>query len=104
MRIATVRTIRVSCIACPQIIEGVTEEGEDYYIRVRYGWLNVHLNSQKVFSAKIADDNLLGFLNLDEIRYFLPEWIRIPKHLELPIPEKEDNESIESLISWLESR
>lgn len=79
-------TIRITklectCSACPSQWQGRTDDGRSVYIRYRWGYGTVDVNSERVFSFS-RGDSLDGLLGLDDLKSELPTWITISDDLD----------------------
>ena len=45
----------MTCEACPSQWEGITDDGQEVYIRYRWGHLSVRVNGAEIFSRQIGD-------------------------------------------------
>ncbi|MCH7806956.1 MAG: hypothetical protein IH995_07425 [Proteobacteria bacterium] len=53
-----VASVAQTCFACPAQWQGETEDGQEIYVRYRWGWLEVHLGG--VLTEPILDLQLGG--------------------------------------------
>ena len=60
------KTLEMTCGACPSQWDGETENGAYVYIRYRYGLLRVDMDQQTVFEATVGD-SLGGVMGTDEM-------------------------------------
>lgn len=51
-----IRNLEQSCSACPSAWTGKTVGGDDIYIRYRWGWLTVDINSSEIFGTKLGGE------------------------------------------------
>ena len=70
-----IESIQETCGGCPMIWEGKTTEGQDFYIRFRWGLLRLVVNKEVIFAEQISD-GLDGIMSLDEALIHLNEHIR----------------------------
>lgn len=64
----TITKLEKTCAACPSQWEGETLEGDYIYIRYRWGYLSVTLDSEEVFGEEIGEDmdGIMDFYELEE--------------------------------------
>ena len=66
-----------TCGACPTQWEGETSDGDDVYIRYRWGYLSVRINNEEIFGVQLSD-NLDGYLEYDELKKQINSFMIIP--------------------------
>ena len=64
--------ITQTCLACPSQWEGTTEEGEEIYVRYRWGTLRIDLNHRTVFQQELGD-GLDGVIEWEDVVEVLEE-------------------------------
>jgi len=76
-----VEQIENTCFACPSQWAGVGKNGEDIYIRYRWGMLKLYVNDKIITQKMLGDgydgcldyssmqENLKRFLNFDNVIY-----------------------------------
>ena len=61
-----IKSITMTCFACPSQWEGKFEDGSDLYIRYRWGFLRVDQNGASVWGKQIGE-GLDGVIDLKEV-------------------------------------
>jgi hypothetical protein len=56
-----------TCSGCPTQFSGQTDNGDDVYIRFRWGHLQIDVNHKPIYSEQIGHP-YDGFISLDEIK------------------------------------
>ena len=67
-----VKEIDQTCIACPSQWEGTTVDGEELYIRYRWGMLRIDLDGETIFEQQLGD-GLDGWIEWEDIENILEE-------------------------------
>jgi len=62
-----VKEITQTCFACPSQWEGTTKDGEEIYIRYRWGGLSVEINGEEIFHKGIGG-GLDGCMSFSELK------------------------------------
>lgn len=69
-----IKSLTQTCEACPSQWQGKTHDGQDLYIRFRWGYLSVRVHptnavqGPEVFGLEIGDNDLNGLLTTSELR------------------------------------
>jgi hypothetical protein len=64
--------ITCTCFACPSQWEGTTVDGEEIYIRYRWGSLRIDLDHETVFQQQLGD-GLDGLIEWEDVEDILEE-------------------------------
>ena len=67
-----IKSITQTCNACPSQWEGETVDGEEIYIRYRWGTLRIDLDGETVFEQDMGDA-LDGYMDWEEVEDILEE-------------------------------
>lgn len=66
-----IRTAELTCIACPEVWEGILTDGYDFRLRYRGGWASLTVSNGVVHGEPVGEqvgDSLAGIFDSDEQR------------------------------------
>ena len=67
-----VKTLTQTCNACPSQWEGELTNGEELYIRYRWGYLSIRVNNKEIWGKTLGDD-LNGYIDEYDMNLYLVE-------------------------------
>jgi len=83
-RVANTYTFDLTWIACPTQVEGVLDDGRNYYFRYRHGYWTLSVSEQPggdavrmdapLVAADALGDSLDGYMEEDEVRVILSRY------------------------------
>ena len=62
-----IKELTETCSACPKQFLGLTEDGQEVYIRFRYGTLRIDIGGSSIYHESVSD-GLDGVISLDKIK------------------------------------
>ena len=78
-RSVIVRALRQTSFSCPSEWVGVTTEGQEVYVRYRWGILRIDLDDNVFFQAEVGDP-FDGVLTYAELRERTTRFVTWPEH------------------------
>jgi hypothetical protein len=107
--VATVLTLKRTCLACPSQWEGALDDGRAVYARFRHGHLSVGIGetvegavdnamSDHALYEEEIGDGLDGFMDFEELKAHLRGLIEFPADLNVEDPPPADRRAIERLL------
>lgn len=67
-----IKEITQTCNACPSQWEGITMDGEEIYVRYRWGVLQIDLDGETVFQQGLGD-SLDGYIEWEDVEDILED-------------------------------